>query len=146
MSAAAEAPSTQCGFVDERARGRGSHAGRRPGPRGVRRQRTRSRRTCPVDPGRSRRPTDGPASCTRTCASADPAGAAQLEDLRAHYSTTPNPAWIRGRDEIASWFAGFKPVEPGLVHLTDWRPSHDPQQLEVETDVRRYCWGIVGEV
>ncbi|QBJ93433.1 hypothetical protein D0Z67_26245 [Streptomyces seoulensis] len=39
------------------------------------------------------------------------------------YRDIRNPLVMRPRDEIARFFDGFELVEPGLVHLPDWRPE-----------------------
>lgn len=75
-----------------------------------------------------------------------PEQAAQLETLREAYKNTQNPAWIRTRDELASWFAGFDFVEPGLVHLTDWRPKPHRRELVLDADVRPFYWAGVGQL
>lgn len=74
-----------------------------------------------------------------------PEQAGQLETLRSAYDHTQNPAWIRDRTEIASWFDGLDLVEPGLVHLTDWRPAPAHQELDLETDVRPFYWCAAGQ-
>jgi hypothetical protein len=33
--------------------------------------------------------------------------------------------WLRGRAEVASWFAGLELVEPGIAAVNEWRPSPD---------------------
>lgn len=61
------------------------------------------------------------------------------------YKNTSNPLWVRTRDEVEEFFGGWPLVEPGLVHLTDWR-SDNPQWLAVEdAEVRPYLWGGVAE-
>ena len=76
-------------------------------------------------------------------------GAAQLQRLAAKYRGTQNPAWIRTKDEFASWFADFALVEPGIVHLTDWRRQDRDEvlfpSLTPET-VRPYYWAAAGRV
>jgi SAM-dependent methyltransferase len=81
-----------------------------------------------------------------TADDAAPEQAAQLEALRAAYANTQNPAWIRGREQIEGWFAGFELVEPGLVHMPDWRPNPELDVLEVEEDVHPFYWAGVGRV
>lgn len=75
-----------------------------------------------------------------------PEQAAQLEALRTAYADTQNPAWIRGRDQIASWFSGLELVEPGLVHLPDWRPDSALDVLDVAEDVYPFYWAGAGRV
>jgi hypothetical protein len=44
---------------------------------------------------------------------------ARLNDLVAEKVTT------RDRDQVARFFAGLEPVEPGLVNVSEWRPDAD---------------------
>lgn len=81
-----------------------------------------------------------------TADDATPEQAARLEALRDAYRDTQNPAWIRDRAEIARWFEGFEFVDPGLVHLPDWRPEKAMKELEVENDVWSFYWGGAGRV
>jgi O-methyltransferase involved in polyketide biosynthesis len=61
------------------------------------------------------------------------------------YKTTNNPLWLRTRDEVEEFFGGWPLVEPGLVHLTDWR-ADNPQWMSAEDDeVRPYLWGGVAQ-
>ncbi|MEV7203182.1 SAM-dependent methyltransferase [Streptomyces griseoluteus] len=39
------------------------------------------------------------------------------------YRDIRNPLVMRPRDEIARFFDGFELLDPGLVHLPDWRPE-----------------------
>ncbi|MBV2366743.1 SAM-dependent methyltransferase [Streptomonospora nanhaiensis] len=59
--------------------------------------------------------------------------------LQQMYESTSSPGQIRGRDEIARFFTDVTLVEPGLVHLADWRPRdtqpyYSPEQV----------WGLAG--
>ncbi|WP_312867798.1 SAM-dependent methyltransferase [Amycolatopsis pithecellobii] len=75
-------------------------------------------------------------------------GAAQISALAESYRNTQNPAWLRDRAEFTSWFGEFDLVEPGVVHLTDWRPDH-PDTLFPELEpaaVRPFYWAGVGRV
>jgi S-adenosyl methyltransferase len=36
---------------------------------------------------------------------------------------SPMTAYVRDRDEIASWFRGLDLVEPGAVEILRWRPA-----------------------
>jgi O-methyltransferase involved in polyketide biosynthesis len=47
----------------------------------------------------------------------------QVARLIAAYEQAGEPVYARTRAEIASWFAGMDLVEPGLVHLPDWQPD-----------------------
>lgn len=61
------------------------------------------------------------------------------------YKSTSNPFWVRTHDEIKEFFGDWRMIEPGLVHLTDWRPDN-PQWLATDdNDVRPYNWGGVAE-
>jgi hypothetical protein len=75
-------------------------------------------------------------------------GAAQISALADSYRNTQNPAWLRDRAEFSSWFEGFELVEPGIVHLTDWRP--DPVATPFpdldSRAVRPFYWAGVGRV
>jgi hypothetical protein len=78
---------------------------------------------------------------------ADPAGAEQVRAVAESYKNTQNPIWLRDREQIASWFQGTELLEPGLVHLPDWRPQQKPSdELDLEQDVRLYFWCGVGEL
>ncbi|TNC27591.1 SAM-dependent methyltransferase [Amycolatopsis alkalitolerans] len=75
-------------------------------------------------------------------------GAAQISALAESYRTTQNPAWLRDKAEFASWFEGFTLVEPGIVHLTDWRPD-EPEALFPDLEpaaVRPFYWAAAGRV
>ncbi|KAA9149195.1 hypothetical protein FPZ12_043780 [Amycolatopsis acidicola] len=75
-------------------------------------------------------------------------GAAQISALAESYRKTQNPAWLRPRAEFESWFEGMDPVEPGIVHLTDWRPDEEEAVFpDLEKDeVRPFYWAGVGQV
>jgi hypothetical protein len=48
---------------------------------------------------------------------------AELSRLVAAYGQAGEHVYVRGREEISSWFDGMVLVEPGVVHLPDWRPD-----------------------
>ncbi|GAA4528904.1 SAM-dependent methyltransferase [Amycolatopsis samaneae] len=75
-------------------------------------------------------------------------GAAQISALAESYRNTQNPAWLRGKAEFSSWFDGFDLVDPGVVHLTDWRPETPEVLFPVlqRAAVRPFYWAGVGEV
>jgi hypothetical protein len=50
----------------------------------------------------------------------NPAGLAEAMRL---YQETPEPMYLRGYEEVLSFFAGFELVESGLVGCAFWRPS-----------------------
>ncbi|WP_371619022.1 SAM-dependent methyltransferase [Streptomyces sp. NBC_00454] len=45
------------------------------------------------------------------------------------YRDIRNPLVMRGREQVARFFDGFEPVEPGLVAMPNWRPDA-PEGLE----------------
>lgn len=78
---------------------------------------------------------------------APPDATAQMNALAESYRNTQNPAWVRDREEFASWFEGMELVEPGIVHGPDWRP--DPlgdDERDEETRIRPLYWTGVGQV
>ena len=58
-----------------------------------------------------------------------PAPAAPANEQRAGqvYERATAPLTMRGPDEVARMLAGFDLVEPGLVHVTQWRPQRPPR-------------------
>ncbi|MFD7444710.1 SAM-dependent methyltransferase [Streptomyces sp. NPDC059909] len=44
------------------------------------------------------------------------------------YKDIRNPLIMRTREEIARFFDGFELVEPGLVHMAEWRPETPAEQ------------------
>ncbi|MFI5605953.1 SAM-dependent methyltransferase [Amycolatopsis sp. NPDC051903] len=64
-----------------------------------------------------------------------------LEGLRwfvEQYRKTSNPVWMRDRDEIVPFFGGWPLLEPGIVHLPDWRPQRELNAVEAEA--RPFAW------
>lgn len=59
------------------------------------------------------------------------------------YKSTSNPVWLRDREEIEPWFDGWSLLEPGVVHLPDWRPER--RLNPVEALARPYAWCGVAE-
>lgn len=47
----------------------------------------------------------------------------QIEAFLAAYARTPTPAVFRTREQIARFFTGYRPVEPGVVLLPTWHPD-----------------------
>ena len=45
------------------------------------------------------------------------------------YDRASAPLTMRGRADIERLLAGFDLVEPGLVHVTQWRPDEPPRQV-----------------
>ncbi|HWC78634.1 MAG TPA: SAM-dependent methyltransferase [Pseudonocardiaceae bacterium] len=73
----------------------------------------------------------------------EPEGAAQIARLAEKYRNTQNPAFLRDRTEISSWFGDFTIVDPGIVHLADWRPNH--QITPEEREAGPFMWCGVGQ-
>jgi O-methyltransferase involved in polyketide biosynthesis len=57
------------------------------------------------------------------------------------YRSTSNPVWLRDREEIEPWFGDWDLLEPGVVHLPDWRPERKLNALEAEA--RPFAWCAV---
>jgi SAM-dependent methyltransferase len=69
-----------------------------------------------------------------------------LEGLRwfvEQYRKTSNPVWLRDREEIEPLFGNWTVLEPGIVHLPDWRPDRKINALEAEA--RPFAWCAVAE-
>ncbi|WIX80054.1 SAM-dependent methyltransferase [Amycolatopsis carbonis] len=69
-----------------------------------------------------------------------------LEGLRwfvEQYRKTSNPVWMRDRDDIVPFFGGWPLLEPGIVHLPDWRPERELNAVEAEA--RPFAWCGVAE-
>ncbi|MGW3039585.1 SAM-dependent methyltransferase [Kitasatospora sp. NPDC001159] len=47
----------------------------------------------------------------------------QAEDHQKLYRMTPTPLTMRTHEQVEEMFAGFELVEPGVVHLPQWRPD-----------------------
>lgn len=74
------------------------------------------------------------------------ASADGVTDFAARYRDTADPVWLRDRAEIGSFFTGLTLLEPGIVHLTDWRPAADRMPLSAEAaQARPYAWCGVAE-
>jgi SAM-dependent methyltransferase len=54
---------------------------------------------------------------------APPQEAARLSDAEAVYHRATAPLIMRDRGQVARLLDGFSLVEPGLVHITSWRPD-----------------------
>jgi S-adenosyl methyltransferase len=50
----------------------------------------------------------------------------------ALYSRSVDSLFVRERPQIESWFTGLELVEPGLVHINEWRP-HVPEDAQDAT-------------
>ncbi|HKS49177.1 MAG TPA: SAM-dependent methyltransferase [Amycolatopsis sp.] len=55
----------------------------------------------------------------------------------AAYQSTTNPGWLRSRPEVQPFFGDWSLLEPGLVHLPDWRP--DARRIGVAERQSRPC-------
>ncbi|TVT39766.1 hypothetical protein FNH05_23845 [Amycolatopsis rhizosphaerae] len=55
------------------------------------------------------------------------------------YQSTSNPGWLRSHDEIVPFFGDWPLLEPGLVHLPDWRPD-GATTIEKEDQARPFGW------
>lgn len=58
------------------------------------------------------------------------------------YRHTTNPLWLRDSSQIRSWFGDWRLLEPGLVHLPDWRPERAGAADPV---ARPFGWAGVAE-
>jgi O-methyltransferase involved in polyketide biosynthesis len=76
----------------------------------------------------------------------DPEAAKGVLRFAEQYKTTANPVWLRPRDHIASWFDELTLLEPGVTHLTDWRPDSAPDNLPPrDAAARPFAWCAVAE-
>ncbi|WP_116045454.1 SAM-dependent methyltransferase [Amycolatopsis palatopharyngis] len=76
----------------------------------------------------------------------DPEAAAGVLRFAEQYKSTANPVWLRPREEIASWFDGLDLLEPGVTHLTDWRPDFDADNLPPrDLAAKPFAWCGVAE-
>jgi|GEM_PF-5807646 len=81
-----------------------------------------------------------------TAATPNPEDAAALERVRAAYSDTRNPAWIRDRAEISGWFDDLELLSPGVVHQPQWRAAAEPPADVDAARIGSFNWCGVGEV
>ncbi|MFF5172014.1 SAM-dependent methyltransferase [Micromonospora sp. NPDC000089] len=56
-------------------------------------------------------------------------GTGERAEAERVYRRTDNPLWIRGRDELTDFFAGFELLDPGVVWVPQWRPE-TPESAE----------------
>lgn len=76
----------------------------------------------------------------------DPEAAAGVQRFADQYRNTANPVHLRSYEEIVPWFDGLHMLEPGITHLTDWRPETSPQDLsEADLGARPFAWCAVAE-
>jgi SAM-dependent methyltransferase len=45
------------------------------------------------------------------------------EEVQRLYQRSSNPVTLRSRQQVADLFAGYQLVDPGVVHLPQWRPD-----------------------
>jgi hypothetical protein len=62
---------------------------------------------------------------------------AELAELHAAYARTPRGGHLRSRAEIEALFAGFAPVEPGVVDVCRWRGVERPTRVSILAGVAR---------
>jgi S-adenosyl methyltransferase len=58
------------------------------------------------------------------------------------YQNTSNPLWLRSAAEIRPWFGDWPLLEPGLVHMADWRPDGNDK---VDASATPFGWGGVAK-
>jgi hypothetical protein len=63
-----------------------------------------------------------------------------LEEITDTYDEATAPLVMRSRDEIARFYAGFEVVKPGVVFLSQWRPSSE----SYPEDGTRWAYAGVG--
>lgn len=79
---------------------------------------------------------------------ADPEDAAAFRRIvEQQYRKTQNPAWLRDKDEFTSFFGDWQMVEPGVVHIPDWKtePESDADSAQSNQDARLFGWCGVAE-
>jgi hypothetical protein len=54
------------------------------------------------------------------------------------YRKTSNPVWMRDREEIEAFFGDWRLLDPGVVHLPDWRPERELRRDE--KGARPFAW------
>lgn len=73
---------------------------------------------------------------------------AAVEAFRQAYDNTSNPLWVRDYGEVYGWFRsmdGWDLLDPGVVHLSDWRPETDT--CPEDPVLRPFAWcGVAGKV
>ncbi|RZQ64450.1 hypothetical protein EWH70_09405 [Amycolatopsis suaedae] len=59
-------------------------------------------------------------------------------DFAEQYRNTSNPVWLRDHHEVVELFGDWELLEPGVVHIPDWRPER--QLAGPEVDARPFAW------
>jgi hypothetical protein len=67
--------------------------------------------------------------------------AAKLDTAREQYARTATQLSMRSRQEITDLLAGWELVEPGLTHLSMWRPD-SPEDVEVGPGGAAFLAGV----
>jgi hypothetical protein len=70
---------------------------------------------------------------------------AEMDQIMAGYQNSDERWYVRGRDEIVSWFDGTQIVPPGIVPLTDWRPD-DEARAQQQWRARLCGYAGVGRI
>lgn len=70
---------------------------------------------------------------------------AEMDQIMAGYENSDERWYVRGRDEVTSWFDGTEIVPPGIVPLTDWRPD-DEARAQQQWRARLCGYAGVGRV
>jgi hypothetical protein len=78
------------------------------------------------------------------CDDAPPEAADMVERFLGAYRSTSNPGWLRSRDEILPFFGDWSLLEPGLVHLGEWRWDGGPM-TNTEKNAQSFAWCGVAE-
>lgn len=66
---------------------------------------------------------------------------AGVESFRRAYDNTGSSLWVRDYDEVAGWLhdlRGWELLDPGVVHLPDWRPDREPSPEQ--RVLRPFAW------
>lgn len=66
-------------------------------------------------------------------------GAASANAVSGIFSRTETPFHYRSKDEFTTFFAGLELVEPGVVHLWDWRPEFGTEPGELDGQVTGFA-------
>ncbi|MDL4773065.1 MULTISPECIES: SAM-dependent methyltransferase [Thermomonosporaceae] len=66
-----------------------------------------------------------------------------VDQIEGVYATTPTPIYFRSKAEIAPFFEGFTPVDPGLVTIDQWNPESDEGDAPAEK-IGTWLYGAVG--
>jgi hypothetical protein len=68
---------------------------------------------------------------------------AQAQAVQGVYRGTTTPGGLRTRAQIATFFDGFKLVDPGLVWVSAWRPEpDDPEDYSARPELSGILAGV----